>query len=90
MTFRKLAIPEVRWTPAPAPANACSAMYVWHFSDRLLRENYSTRTGGHHHELTTVNVTLVDRSLKPGLGCWRDGQRFLLDESLIYTAYKPY
>ena len=86
--FRELAIPEVRWTQAPA--NACSSIYAWHFSDRFLWENYSTSTGGHHHELTTVNVTLVDRSLKHGLVCWRDGQRFSLDGSLIKTAYKPY
>ena len=39
------------------------------------------RTGGHHHEQTTGNVTLIDRSLKAGLGCWRDGQRFSLDGS---------
>ena len=40
------------------------------------------RTGGHHHEKTTGNVTLIDRSLKAGLGCWRDGERFSLDGSL--------
>ena len=56
-----------------------SLTYVWHFSDCFLCEYYSTRTGGHHHEQTTGSVTLIDRSLKPSLGCWRDGQRFSLD-----------
>ena len=78
--IRKLAIPEIGWTQAPP--NACSLTYVWHFSDRFLWESYSRRTGGHHHEKTTGNVTLIDRSLKAGLGCWRDGQRFSLGGSL--------
>ena len=29
-----------------------------------------------------TSVTLIDRSLKAGLGCWRDGQRFSLGGSL--------
>ena len=40
------------------------------------------RTGGHHHELTTGNVTSIDRSVKHDLGCLRDGERFSLDGSL--------
>ena len=32
--------------------------------------------------ITTGNIALIDRSLKAGLGCWRDGQRFSVDRSL--------
>ena len=35
------------------------------------------------NEQTSGNVTLIDRSLKAGLGCWRDGQRFSLVGSLF-------
>ena len=65
-----------------ALASACSLTYVWHFSDRFLWQYYSTRTGGHHHELTTCNATLIDRPLQAGLGCSRDGQRFSRNGSL--------
>ena len=72
--------PEVLWKQAPA--NAFSLTYVWHFSYCFLWEYYSTWIGVHHHELTTGNVTLTDRLLQAGLGCWRDGQCFSLNESL--------
>ena len=78
--IRKLTIPEISWTQAPA--NSCSLTYAWHFSDRFLWENYSTRTGGHHCEQTTGNATLIDRSVKAGLGCSGDRERFSLAGSL--------
>ena len=57
--------------------NVCMVIF-W----SLFMRELSKEVGSHHHEQTTGNVTFLDRSLKPGLSCWRDGHRFSLNGSL--------
>ena len=77
----KLTILEIGWTPAPA--NACSLTYAWHFSDRFLWGQevitISKQLVMSLWEIVLSNLALFVGELDSAF-CWMDR----------HTAYNPY